>query len=353
MVRRPSNRPSAGRSRGDGDAGADPVAEGARRLSELAASANSPSEIYDAAAAELLRLPDVLEVHVQRLSAATPETGFAVAYHGDAPSPQRVYTAALDASSAVESALRSPGAVVLADARDLPVDVAAALPEEAPALLLRVGPLDAARALITVVGSPSQLFADPVVHAAETLAAVTAAAIAAVERRLESSTDPRTGALNESAVAIRLDEEINRARRQGTRLACLLVALDDLPTIAQRYGSAATERILGHVGAVLRREFRRFDRVAYLGRGEFIVVLPGAGGAQCEVVARRTLRRLHAIKLEEQGARRPLRASIGLGEWREPHGPWELVASARAAMLRAGQREADGQPPETLSAARG
>ena len=151
--------------------------------------------------------------------------------------------------------------------------------------------------------------------------------------------DPQTVCLDESAMAARLQEEIGRAQRHGSALSCLLVALDDLDTIALRHGTGLAEQTVAHVAAVLRREFRRFDRVAYLGRGEFAVILPGAAGAQGEVVGRRVLARLHAIKLEEGAERRPLRGSVGLGEWHPSQGAWELVAAARAALLRAGPRE--------------
>jgi diguanylate cyclase (GGDEF)-like protein len=176
------------------------------------------------------------------------------------------------------------------------------------------------------------------------------AAVAALEARLEPGADPHTGCLNEAAMATRLDEEINRSRRQGTPLSCLLLTLDDLEAIALRHGAPMSEQVLGHVGTVLRREFRRFDRVAYLGRGEFAIVLAGTGGTPAEVAARRALERVHAVKLEQAGERRPLRSSIGLGEWHDSQGAWELVAAARAALLGAGRREPDGLAHAPLTA---
>lgn len=331
MARRSSTRPSA------------TAADAARRLSELAASAGSPAEVYDAAAEEMLGLDGVAEVHIQRLNAAL-EPGFAVAYAGAGAARRRVYASSLGTNAAVQRALTARDAVAVVDCDDLPADLAGALPP-GPALLARIGPAHAPHALAVLSVAPQEARGD-LVDALQALAAVTGAAVAAVAGRLESSTDPHTGCLNETAMAARLDEEINRARRHQTPLTCLLLALDDLDSIQRRYGPVLAEQTLAHVGAVLRREFRRFDRVAYLGRGEFAILLPGATGAQAEVVARRAARRLHAIKLDEDGQRRPLRTSLGLGEWREPLDAWDLVASARAAMLRAGQRQPDdGEAP--------
>jgi diguanylate cyclase (GGDEF)-like protein len=332
MARRPPNRSPS-------DQDSPGPRRGARRLAELAANAGSASEVYDVAAEELLGLDGVVEVHVQRLGAAI-EPGVAVAYSPGTPQRRRVYAAGPGLSDVAQRALAATEGVI-AHPRELAAEVSPPSFEQAAALLLRVGPAVAPRALITVIWESSTA-APGMVPDAETLASVTGAAVAALEGRLESSADPHTGCLNEAAMAARLDEEINRARRQGTPLSCLLLALDDLEAITLRHGAAMSAHTLGHLGAVLRREFRRFDRVAYLGRGEFAVLLAGSAGTQAEVVARRALERVHAIKLEEAGERRALRSSVGLGEWHDSQGAWELVASARAALLRAGQREPDG-----------
>ncbi len=68
--------------------------------------------------------------------------------------------------------------------------------------------------------------------------------------------------------------------------------------------------------------------------GELAVLLPGADGPRGEIVARRALQRLRAIKVEAGGERRPLRVSVGLAAWREDVGGEELLAQTRAAARR-------------------
>jgi two-component system, cell cycle response regulator len=146
--------------------------------------------------------------------------------------------------------------------------------------------------------------------------------------------------LSASALADRLEEEINRAGRHGTPLSCLLVAIEDLAELASRHGRELPEQALAYAGPALLRELRRFDRVGRPSDTELLIVLPGADGPRGEIVARRVLDRLRAIKIEADGVRRPLRVSVGLAAWREDLDGDQLLAHTRAAA----RRERDGVP---------
>jgi len=161
--------------------------------------------------------------------------------------------------------------------------------------------------------------------------------MAAKDRQHQSSGPPPPGSivcLSAEALAERLEEEINRATRHGTPLSCLLVVIENLNELAEAHGSELSGQTLAFVGATLRRELRRFDRVGRPSEGELAVLLPGADGPRGEVVARRTLQRLRAIKVEADGERRPLRVSVGLAAWREDVDGEDLLAQARAAARR-------------------
>lgn len=150
-------------------------------------------------------------------------------------------------------------------------------------------------------------------------------------QRSEPPPRPAGDCLSAPALLERLEEEIARAERHATALGCLLVDLEDLATIARAHGEELAERALAYVGVALRREFRRFDRVGRPTDSEFVVVLPGADAERGELVARRTLSRLHAIKLEADGRRRALQVSVGIAAWRKGLSPEQLIAEAREA----------------------
>jgi len=137
--------------------------------------------------------------------------------------------------------------------------------------------------------------------------------------------------LAEPALSARLDEEIHRAERHGTELSCLLLVIENLEELAREHGSELPEQTLSYVGGALQRELRDFDRIGRPSARELLIVLPGADGPRGEIVARRVLDRLRAIKVEAQGTRRPLRVSMGLASWRKDSSAVELLARTRAA----------------------
>jgi diguanylate cyclase (GGDEF)-like protein len=137
--------------------------------------------------------------------------------------------------------------------------------------------------------------------------------------------------LSAPALRERLEEEVNRAGRHGTALSCLLLDIEDLREVRRAHGEELAERVLAYVELALRRELRRFDRVGRPTAGELLVVLPGADGPRGEVVARRVLDRLRAIKLESAGERRSLRVAVGLAPWRAGMSAAALLAGARTA----------------------
>jgi len=138
--------------------------------------------------------------------------------------------------------------------------------------------------------------------------------------------------LTPPALRERLEEEISRAERQGTGLSCLLVMIDNLDAMAREHGGELREQTLEYVSGALRRELRRYDRVGPASEDDLLVILPGTHSPQGEIVARRALQRLHAIKVEAAGTRRPLEISVGLAVWGANANAESLLAHARAAL---------------------
>jgi GGDEF domain-containing protein len=167
-------------------------------------------------------------------------------------------------------------------------------------------------------------------------------------REKNPSPDPRPGGapacLSAEALAERLDEEVSRAGRHGTHLSCLLVTVANLEELSREHGRELPGRTLAYLGRALQPHLRRFDRIGKPSEGELLLLLPGADGPRGEIVARRVLDRLRTIKVEADGARRPLQISVGLAAWRPDLSGQDLLAQARAAALRA-QTDAASELP--------
>ncbi len=156
----------------------------------------------------------------------------------------------------------------------------------------------------------------------------------------DSDADPLRGPVNylsASALRERLEEEVLRAGRHGTPLSCLLLDIEDLRDLQRTHGALLAEQVTAYVELALRCELRRFDRVGRSAEDELLVVLPGADGPRGEVVARRMLGRLRALKLEAGGERRSLRFAVGLAPWQEGLSALALLARVRAAADRSDQ----------------
>jgi diguanylate cyclase len=141
------------------------------------------------------------------------------------------------------------------------------------------------------------------------------------------------------ALRERLAEEINRAGRHETPLCCLLVTIGNLEELAREHGSELSEQTFAYVARALADQMRDFDRIGQPSEQELLMILPGADGTRGEIVARRVLERLRTIKVEADGARRPLRISVGLAAWAGEDAE-ELLEQARAAALRGNGAEA-------------
>lgn len=130
--------------------------------------------------------------------------------------------------------------------------------------------------------------------------------------------------LNEPEFKLRLDEEMARATRQGTSLGCLAVKIEDTEHLSELGGRQA----LDYLAAAIAGQLRRYDRIGLAQGGELLVVLPGADERRGELIARRVLARLHAIKLETDGRRSSLPISVGIAAGMDSVTGDELIARA-------------------------
>ena len=151
--------------------------------------------------------------------------------------------------------------------------------------------------------------------------------------RSAARTDSLTGVLNHGAMHMRLHEEIERARRSGAPLTCLLLDLDDFKQLNDRAGHLAGDQILQRVATVLNGELRPYDHLARFGGDEFAAMLPGVDEDGAREVAGR-LRTVVGSASRSSGTR-GLEASIGIATWAEPLGAAELLERADRALLLA------------------
>ena len=142
-----------------------------------------------------------------------------------------------------------------------------------------------------------------------------------------SETDPLTGLTNARGLHDRLDAELARLRRYREPLSLLLLDLDGLKTINDRYGHRAGDEAIRSLADVIRSQLRDTDLGARWGGDEFAVLAPNTP----KDAARALGERIRALLTERIGPG-PLSGSVGIASV-DPATDGGVVS--KAALMRA------------------
>ena len=104
--------------------------------------------------------------------------------------------------------------------------------------------------------------------------------------------DPLTGLANYRQFSYAVDAEIKRSGRTERPFAIVLMDLDRLKEINDRYGHVVGSQALCRVAEMLLGSCRGVDTAARFGGDEFALVLPETGEAAAWQVARRVAERV-------------------------------------------------------------
>jgi diguanylate cyclase (GGDEF)-like protein len=159
--------------------------------------------------------------------------------------------------------------------------------------------------------------------------------------------DRLTGADGYHYVRLRLEDELERAERYGRPLSLVLVDVDDLGAINDRWGRAVGDLVLRQVAATLKSGARAVDRVGRWAGGTFALVLPETAPGvaygmverlRTDILARRILTPPSSSE-PSMPPRLRLTVSCGLASTVKDgtSHPQSLIARADAALARAKQ----------------
>lgn len=152
-------------------------------------------------------------------------------------------------------------------------------------------------------------------HPAELIARVEGALRAAEQQailRARADLDELTGIGNYRYFQERLKAEIARAGRYGIAVSLVLVDLDHLKTINDRFGHAEGNATLARLGAILREQARETDVVARFGGDEFAAILPHTSPEAGRFFAERIARRFAARAAGSGEGAVPCTLSVGI-----------------------------------------
>lgn len=159
--------------------------------------------------------------------------------------------------------------------------------------------------------------------------------------------DPLTGLRNRRYFDERVQEELDRAERQGMHVSLLVVDVDQFKSINDTYGHLAGDDVLRSVADFLESSIRKHDVCCRTGGDEFTIILVGANEFASRIVVNRIQNRL-----ARANATRELQVSLSIGAATRISGDTDakaLIASADAAMYAEKQSKHALKTSEGLS----
>ena len=126
-------------------------------------------------------------------------------------------------------------------------------------------------------------------------------------------TDVLTGWNNRRYLQVRLNEELARARRDGSHLVCLMLDVDHFKRVNDDWGHAAGDAVLQELAQRIDSQVRASDVAARYGGEEFIVLLPDTDNASGVRLAERIREAISASAYKLPGGETAsIKASIGI-----------------------------------------
>lgn len=146
--------------------------------------------------------------------------------------------------------------------------------------------------------------------------------------------DPLTRLHNRRFFHDRLEQEIERSRREFRPLAYVMIDLDNFKQVNDTHGHLVGDEVLRQFALLMRNQMRQSDILGRVGGEEFAIVLPGATPSQCEIAMER-LRETTDQVLFGQEQEIELTFSYGVAMWNEASTAKSLYARADGELYRA------------------
>jgi diguanylate cyclase (GGDEF)-like protein len=147
-----------------------------------------------------------------------------------------------------------------------------------------------------------------------------------------ATVDELTGSPNRRVFRERLESEVDRCSRLGTRLCVVFVDIDFFKRINDDYGHQVGDSVLKEIYARLEESLRPYDFVGRFGGDEFIMALPGTDAEGGVAVAERLRESVLAGPVEKL---RGVTVSLGVAQLEKGMTAEVLLSNADVALYRA------------------
>jgi diguanylate cyclase (GGDEF)-like protein len=153
-----------------------------------------------------------------------------------------------------------------------------------------------------------------------------------------SLTDAMTNLHNYRYFSIRLKEELNRARRNKSKVSLLIIDIDHFKNYNDTLGHQAGDEALRSLGKVLKAAVRDEDIVSRYGGEEFCIILPGISKSSVEILGERLRQKVESHAFYKARVQPEGKLTVSLGGATFPddaRNPEELIQHADQALYEA------------------
>ena len=127
-----------------------------------------------------------------------------------------------------------------------------------------------------------------------------------------STVDPLTGLFNRTFFFAAVDREIARSLRSSRGFCLLMMDVDELKMINDRYGHYFGDQVIRGVGEVIQTGVRKIDTAARYGGDEFVVLLPETDPTGAWVLAEKVRIGVTELNVVVAGTQIPASVSVGV-----------------------------------------
>jgi diguanylate cyclase (GGDEF)-like protein len=154
----------------------------------------------------------------------------------------------------------------------------------------------------------------------------------------EAARDPKTGLLNMRCFERELERLCAGGRELARPLSLLVIDLDHLREINNRFGHLAGDAVISDVARTIKGQLRPTDHAARFGGEEFVIAIPDSSPADALAVARRLRQAVASSLFHADDPPFTSRATVSIGVAHAPADaatPRELLHAADLALLQA------------------
>jgi diguanylate cyclase (GGDEF)-like protein len=157
-----------------------------------------------------------------------------------------------------------------------------------------------------------------------------------------SQTDELTGLMNMRAFSTLLDREITTARRYLQPFTLMMIDVDRLKKVNDRFGHVAGTQLLRAVAAAISDCVRSADVLARYGGDEFVILMPHTRSEAARIAAERIRSAIHGSSFNMNDWRITASVSIGIAAFPESTGaPEDVLEKADVALYQSKQAGRD------------